>query len=325
LKPSEKDPSASVFLAELFESAGLPPGVLNVLHGDRVAAECLVEHPDVAAVSFVGSTPVARAIYERGTAHGKRVQALGGAKNHMVVMPDADIANAADAAVSAAYGSAGERCMAVSVVVAIGPVGDPLVEAISDRISRLRTGPGIDPTSEMGPLISREHRDRVASYVEGAVREGATVVDDGRSLRIDGNGYFLGASLLDHVTPEMSAYRDEVFGPVLSVVRADSYAEAVDLVNANPYGNGAVIFTRSGGTARQFEVDVQAGMVGVNVPIPVPVAQYSFGGWKSSLFGDTHMYGPEGIRFYTRTKVITTRWPTTAPSGVDLGFPGTGR
>ncbi len=321
LKPSERDPSPSLLLADLLAEAGLPEGVFNVVQGDKVAVDRLLEHPDVAAVSFVGSTPVARHVYERATAAGKRVQALGGAKNHMVVLPDADIAMAADAAVSAAYGSAGERCMAVSVVVAVGAVGDALVAAIRDRIGRLRIGPGTDPASEMGPLVTREHRDRVASYLDTAYDEGATVVEDGRAAGFEGDGFFLGVSLLDDVRPEMAVYRDEIFGPVLSVVRVDTYDEALRLVNDNEYGNGVAIYTRDGGIARQFEFDVLAGMVGVNVPIPVPVSYYSFGGWKASLFGDTHVYGPQGVHFYTRTKVVTSRWPDPATSSVDLGFP----
>ncbi len=321
LKPSEKDPSASMLLAELLSGAGLPDGVLNVVHGDREAVVRILEHPDVAAVSFVGSTPVARTIYETGTKHGKRVQALGGAKNHMVVLPDADMEGAADAAVSAGYGSAGERCMAVSVLVAVGDAADPLIEAIKSRLPNVRVGPGSDAGSEMGPLVTREHRDRVAAYIDRGRESGATVVVDGRDAEVPGDGFFLGVSLLDHVTPEMDVYRDEIFGPVLDVVRVSSYDEAVRLVNANPYGNGAAIFTRDGGAARQFQFECQAGMVGVNVPIPVPVGYYSFGGWKASLFGDLHMYGPDGIRFYTRTKVVTSRWPDPATSSVDLGFP----
>jgi malonate-semialdehyde dehydrogenase (acetylating)/methylmalonate-semialdehyde dehydrogenase len=321
LKPSERDPGASNLLAELFHDAGLPDGVLNVVHGDQVAVNRILEHPDIGAISFVGSTPVARHVYETGTAHGKRVQALGGAKNHMVVLPDADLDLAADAAVSAGYGSAGERCMAVSVVVAVGDIGDALVDAVRLRLDKLVVGPGTDPASEMGPLITREHRDRVASYVGRGGDAGADVVVDGRQTPVDGDGFFLGATLLDHVTPDMDVYRDEIFGPVLSVVRADSYDEALALVNSNPYGNGVAIFTRDGGAARRFEQEVEVGMVGVNVPIPVPVAAFSFGGWRSSLFGDSHMYGPEGVRFYTRNKVVTTRWPDPATSAVDLGFP----
>jgi malonate-semialdehyde dehydrogenase (acetylating)/methylmalonate-semialdehyde dehydrogenase len=323
LKPSEKDPSASIYVAGLLQEAGLPDGVFNVVHGDKVAVDRLLEHPDVSAVSFVGSTPIARYVYETATRNGKRAQALGGAKNHMVVLPDADIDMAADAAVSAAYGSAGERCMAVSVVVAVGDVADPLIGAIKQRLPKVKVGPGLDPDSEMGPLITREHRDKVASYLDTAAEQGASVVADGRELEVDGDGFFLGVSLVDEVTPEMDCYRDEIFGPVLSVVRAKTYDDAVELVNENPYGNGTAIFTRDGGVARQFQFDAKAGMVGVNVPIPVPVAYYSFGGWKASLFGDRHIYGPEGIDFYTRGKVVTSRWPDPATSKVDLGFPQT--
>jgi malonate-semialdehyde dehydrogenase (acetylating)/methylmalonate-semialdehyde dehydrogenase len=322
-KPSEKDPSASLFMAQLLTRAGIPDGVFNVVQGDRVAVERLLEHPDIAAVSFVGSTPVAKSIYETATHNGKRVQALGGAKNHMVVLPDADIDAAADAAVSAAYGSAGERCMAISVVVAVGAAGDPLVDAIEERLPKVKIGDGTDPASEMGPLVTREHRDRVAGYVETGAKEGARVVADGRGTRFEGDGFFLGLSLLDGVKPDMRVYKDEIFGPVLSVVRVDSFDEAVKLVNDNPYGNGVALFTRDGGAARKFQFEVNIGMVGVNVPIPVPVGYYSFGGWKSSLFGDTHMYGPDGIHFYTRTKVVTSRWPDPATSKVDLGFPQT--
>ena len=321
LKPSERDPSAPRLVAELFAEAGFPPGVLNVVNGDKVAVDRLLTHPDVAAVSFVGSTAIARYVYETGTSAGKRVQALGGAKNHMVVLPDADIDLAADSAVSAAYGSAGERCMAVSVVVAVGDCADPLVDAIKVRMDKLRIGPGDDPESEMGPLITREHRDRVASYVGAGADAGATVVVDGREAVFEGGGFFLGVSLLDNVTPDMAVYRDEIFGPVLCVVRADSYHQAVELIDQNPWGNGAAIFTRDGGAARQFQLDADAGMVGVNVPIPVPVGYHSFGGWKDSLFGDTHMYGPEGVHFFTKAKAVTARWPDPADSAVDLGFP----
>ncbi len=323
LKPSEKDPSASLFLAKLWQEAGLPDGVFTVINGDREAVDAILTHPGIAAVSFVGSTPVARHIYETGTGHGKRVQALGGAKNHMIVLPDADVEMAADAAVSAAYGSAGERCMAISVVVTVGDVGDAVVDAIAARLPKLRIGAGTDPDAEMGPLITREHRDKVASYVDAGAREGAIVVTDGRKAETPQDGFFLGVSLLDNVTPQMSVYTDEIFGPVLCVVRAETYPEALELINKNEYGNGTAIFTRDGGAARQFQFDVQAGMVGVNVPIPVPVAYYSFGGWKASLFGDTHMYGPDGVHFYTRTKVVTSRWPAPATSTVDLGFPQT--
>jgi malonate-semialdehyde dehydrogenase (acetylating)/methylmalonate-semialdehyde dehydrogenase len=323
LKPSEKDPSASVLTAELLKEAGVPDGVFNVVHGDKVAVDRILDHPDIAAVSFVGSTPIARYVYETGTKNGKRVQALGGAKNHMIVLPDADIDMAADAAVSAGYGSAGERCMAISVVVAVGHVGDELVDAIKQRLPSVKVGDGLDPSSEMGPLVTREHRDRVASYLDSGPAQGATLVADGRETTPDGDGFFLGVSLLDDVTPEMDAYRDEIFGPVLSVVRVSTYDEALRLVNENPYGNGVAIFTRDGGVARQFQFDVNVGMVGINVPIPVPVAYYSFGGWKNSLFGDRHIYGPEGIDFYTRTKAVTSRWPDPATSKVDLGFPQT--
>jgi malonate-semialdehyde dehydrogenase (acetylating)/methylmalonate-semialdehyde dehydrogenase len=321
LKPSEKDPSASLFIGELLKQAGLPDGVFNVVQGDKVAVDRILEHPDIAAISFVGSTPIARYIYETGTRNGKRVQALGGAKNHMVVLPDADIDMAADAAVSAGYGSAGERCMAISVVVAVGDVADPLVDAIKARLPKLKVGPGNEPDSEMGPLITREHRDKVAGYLDSATEQGATVVVDGRTHDVPSDGFFLGVSLIDDVGEAMDCYRDEIFGPVLSVVRVDTYEEALHLVNDNPYGNGTAIFTRDGGAAHQFQFDCNVGMVGVNVPIPVPVSYYSFGGWKASLFGDLHMYGPDGIQFYTRTKVVTSRWPDPSTSKVDLGFP----
>jgi malonate-semialdehyde dehydrogenase (acetylating)/methylmalonate-semialdehyde dehydrogenase len=325
LKPSEKDPSASVYLAELLKEAGLPDGVFNVVHGDKVAVDAILNHADIAAVSFVGSTPIARYIYETGTKNGKRVQALGGAKNHMVVLPDADVGMAADAAVSAAYGSAGERCMAISVVVAVGDVADPLVSAIEERLPRIKVGPGTDDSAEMGPLITREHRDKVAGYLESGQSQGATLRVDGRQhvLYQEGEGFFLGVSLLDNVTPEMECYRNEIFGPVLEIVRVPTYADAVKVIDENPYANGTAIYTRDGGAARQFQFDINVGMVGINVPIPVPVAYYSFGGWKASLFGDLHMYGPEGIQFYTRGKVVTARWPDPATSTVDLGFPRT--
>jgi malonate-semialdehyde dehydrogenase (acetylating)/methylmalonate-semialdehyde dehydrogenase len=322
LKPSEKAPSAALFLARLYEEAGLPAGVLNVVHGDKVAVDAILDSPVVRAVSFVGSTPIARSIYARAGETGKRVQALGGAKNHMVVMPDADLDSAADAAVSAAYGSAGERCMAVSVLVAVGDdVADALVQKVADRVATLTIGDGTDPTSEMGPLITREHRDKVASYVSGAAAEGATLVVDGTAQEFPGHGFFVGVSLIDHVSPGMKVYDDEIFGPVLSVVRVQTYAEAVELVNSSAFANGTAVFTRDGGTARQFEFDIEVGMVGVNVPIPVPVGAFSFGGWRNSLFGDTHIYGPESVHFYTRSKVVTTRWPDHTPSQVDLGFP----
>jgi malonate-semialdehyde dehydrogenase (acetylating)/methylmalonate-semialdehyde dehydrogenase len=322
LKPSEKDPSASYYTAELLKEAGLPDGVFNVVHGDKVAVDALLEHPDIAAVSFVGSTPIAKYVYETATANGKRCQALGGAKNHMIVLPDADVDMAADAAVSAGFGSAGERCMAVSMVVAVGDVADPLVAAIKERIPRVKVGDGMDATNEMGPLITREHRDKVASYIDSGAEQGATVVVDGRAGAPE-EGFFLAPSLLDDVKPGMKAYEDEIFGPVLGVTRVATYEEAVRLVNENPYGNGTAIFTRDGGVARRFQFEVQAGMVGINVPIPVPVAYFSFGGWKDSLFGDRHIYGPEGIDFYTRSKVVTSRWPDPATSKVDLGFPQT--
>ncbi len=323
LKPSEKDPSASIYVAELLKEAGLPDGVFNVVHGDKVAVDAILEHPDIAAVSFVGSTPIARYVYETGTSNDKRVQALGGAKNHMIVLPDADIDMAADAAVSAGYGSAGERCMAVSMLVAVGDAADRLVEAIKLRLPNVKVGDGMDPDSEMGPLVTREHRDKVASYIDRGRDEGATIVTDGRETSPDGDGFFLGVTLLDDVKPEMDVYRDEIFGPVLGVTRVDTYDEAVRLANENPYGNGVAIFTRDGGVARRFQFEVNVGMVGINVPIPVPVAYYSFGGWKNSLFGDLHVYGPEGIQFYTRGKVVTSRWPDPATSKVDLGFPQT--
>ncbi|HYY09873.1 MAG TPA: CoA-acylating methylmalonate-semialdehyde dehydrogenase [Kineosporiaceae bacterium] len=323
LKPSEKDPSAALVLARWWQEAGLPDGVFTVVQGDREAVEALLAHPSVAAVSFVGSTPVAKSIYETGTANGKRVQALGGAKNHALVLPDADVDVAADAMVSAAYGSAGERCMALSVAVAVGDVGDRLVEAIALRLPKLVVGDGSQPGTDIGPLITSEHRDRVKGYVDQGAQAGATVVVDGREGDLPEQGYFLGPTLLDHVTPEMTVYRDEIFGPVLGVVRVGSYDEGLALINANPFANGTAIFTRDGGAARRFQFEVEVGMVGINVPIPVPVSYYSFGGWKASLFGDTHMYGPEGIAFYTRGKVVTSRWPDPSTSSVDLGFPRT--
>ena len=327
LKPSEKDPSAAVWMARLWSEAGLPDGVFTVLHGDALAVDGLLDHPDVASVSFVGSTPVARHVYERGTAAGKRVQALGGAKNHMLVLPDADLDAAADAAINAGFGSAGERCMSVSALVAVGGVADDLVDKIAERARGIRTGDG-RRSCDMGPLVTGAHRDTVASYVDAGEREGATVVVDGRDVRpdADGQGFFLGPTLLDHVTPTMSVYTDEIFGPVLSVVRAESYTDAVHLVNANPYGNGVAIFTNDGGAARRFANEVSVGMIGVNVPVPVPMAYYSFGGWKSSLFGDTHAHGTEGVHFFTRGKVVTTRWADPSaerPGGIDLGFPTT--
>ncbi len=331
LKPSEKDPSASVWLAELWREAGLPDGVFNVLQGDKTAVDALLRSPDVASVSFVGSTPIARYVYEEASRHGKRVQALGGAKNHMVVLPDADLDLAADAAVNAGYGSAGERCMAISVLVAVDPVGDDLVARIAERTQTLRTGDGRADAQEgtgadMGPLVTREHRDRVAGFVASGEEAGAKLVIDGRDVRPRGdkNGFWLGPTLFDHVTPDMEIYREEIFGPVLSVARVSSYDEAVSLVNANQYGNGTAIFTNDGGAARRFENEVQVGMIGVNVPIPVPVAYYSFGGWKHSLFGDSHAHGTEGVQFFTRAKVVTSRWinPAARPEGgLELGFP----
>jgi malonate-semialdehyde dehydrogenase (acetylating)/methylmalonate-semialdehyde dehydrogenase len=320
LKPSEKDPSASMFIADLLRQAGLPDGVFNVVHGDKVAVDRILEHPDISAVSFVGSTPIAKYVYETGTRNGKRVQALGGAKNHMLVLPDADLDMAADAAVSAAYGSSGERCMAVSVVVAVESIADKLVDKIKTRIPNIKVGPGTDPSAEMGPLITREHRDKVAGYVKSASNEGAKVVIDGTDKAKDA-GFFLNPSLIDAAKPGMKCYDEEIFGPVLVVSRVGTYDEGMKMINDNPYGNGTAIFTRDGGVARQFQFDVQVGMVGINVPIPVPVSYYSFGGWKASLFGDQHMYGPEGINFFTRGKVVTSRWPDPRTSSVNLGFP----
>ncbi|MGC4893094.1 CoA-acylating methylmalonate-semialdehyde dehydrogenase [Micromonospora sp. DT31] len=322
LKPSEKDPSASLLVARLWEQAGLPAGVFNVVHGDKVAVDRLLEHPEVKAVSFVGSTPIARYVYETGTRHGKRVQALGGAKNHMVVLPDADLDLAADAAVNAGFGSAGERCMAISALIVVEPVADDLVERIRQRIATLKVGDG-RRSCDMGPLVTREHRDRVASYLDAGAAVGAELVVDGRGVQVDGDeaGFWLGPSLVDRVTPEMSVYTDEIFGPVLSVVRVGSYDEALALVNANPYGNGTAIFTNDGGAARRYQNEVEVGMVGVNVPIPVPMAYYSFGGWKDSLFGDSHAHGAEGVHFFTRGKVVTSRWLDPSHGGLNLGFP----
>jgi malonate-semialdehyde dehydrogenase (acetylating)/methylmalonate-semialdehyde dehydrogenase len=323
LKPSEKDPSASNLCAELFAEAGLPDGVLNVVHGDKVAVDRILTHPDIKAVSFVGSTPIARYIYETGTKSGKRVQALGGAKNHMIVLPDADMDLAADAAVSAGYGSAGERCMAISVVVTVGDAADRLLPKVMERIARLKTGPGTDPDSEMGPLITPEHRDKVTGFIDQGEREGALLLVDGRGCAPAGNeaGFFVGPTLFDGVSPDMEIYKHEIFGPVLSTVRVDHYEEAIALVNGNPYGNGTAVFTNDGGAARKFQNEIQVGMVGINVPIPVPLAFYSFGGWKDSLFGAHSIYGPSGIDFYTRPKVVISRWPDPIHRGVDLGFP----
>jgi malonate-semialdehyde dehydrogenase (acetylating)/methylmalonate-semialdehyde dehydrogenase len=327
LKPSEKDPSPSLLCAELLREAGLPPGVFNVVHGDKVAVDRILEHPDIAAISFVGSTPIARYIYENGTKAGKRVQALGGAKNHMVVLPDADMELAADAAVSAGYGSAGERCMAISVVVTVGDAADRLLPHITARIAKLRTGPGHDPDSEMGPLVTPEHRDKVVGYIDQGVSEGADLVVDGRGYVAEGyeGGFYVAPTLFDRVQPGMKIYEDEIFGPVLGMVRVEHYQDAIDLINANPYANGTAVFTNDGGAARKFGSEIQVGMVGVNVPIPVPLAFYSFGGWKSSIFGSSPIYGPEGIRFYTRQKVVISRWPDPIYRGVDLGFPQHGR
>jgi len=322
LKPSERDPSVSLRLAELLKEAGLPDGVFNVLQGDASTVQALLAHPGVDAVSFVGSTPVARAVHETASKHHKRVQALGGAKNHMVVLPDADLDVAADAAINAGYGSAGERCMAISVVVAVGDVADPLIKKITERLDRLKVGPGDDPTSDFGPLITREHLERVVSYVTSAKVDDIEVVRDGTTLT-NGGGFFVGPSLLDGVRPGTKAYDDEIFGPVLGVARVETFDDAIDMVNANPYGNGVAIFTRDGNAARLFSRQVTVGMIGVNVPIPVPISAYSFGGWKDSLFGSNHVYGPEGFAFYTRAKVVTTRWPQPSESQIDLGFPRT--
>jgi malonate-semialdehyde dehydrogenase (acetylating) / methylmalonate-semialdehyde dehydrogenase len=333
LKPSEKDPSASLWLAALWKEAGLPDGVFNVLQGDKVAVDALLQSPDVAAISFVGSTPIAQYVYEEASRHGKRVQALGGAKNHMLVLPDADLDLAADAAVNAGYGSAGERCMAISVLVAVDPIGDELVARIADRTKTLVIGDGSPSATEtetkeadMGPLVTKAHRDRVAGFIDSGEAAGAKVVVDGRAVEARGeqDGFWLGPTLFDHVTPDMEVYTEEIFGPVLCVVRASSYDEALALINANPYGNGTAVFTNDGGAARRFERDVQVGMIGINVPIPVPVAYYSFGGWKRSLFGDTHAHGTEGVHFFTRAKAVTTRWinPSARPEGgLELGFP----
>ncbi len=326
LKPSERDPSAPLFLAALLNEAGLPKGVFNLVNGDKEAVDAILHHPDIQAVSFVGSTPIARYIYATGSANGKRVQALGGAKNHMLVMPDADIDKAADALMGAAFGAAGERCMAISVAVAVGDaVADALVEKLAPRVRTLKIGAGTDPAAEMGPLVTQAHRDKVSSYVDLGVEEGAQLVVDGRKVRVDdpqlANGYYLGGSLFDRVTPEMRIYKEEIFGPVLGVVRVDSYREAVELINAHEYGNGTAIFTRDGDAARMFAHEIQVGMVGINVPIPVPMAFHSFGGWKNSLFGDHHMHGPEGIRFYTRLKTITSRWLTGIRTGADFVMP----
>ena len=320
LKPSEKDPTASAMVAEMWRDAGLPDGVFSVVNGDRQAVDAILAHPGIAAVSFVGSTPVARHVHDVATRSGKRVQALGGAKNHMVVLPDADLELAADSAVNAAFGSAGQRCMAISVVVAVGDAGDRLVPLIRERMSQVRVGDGMLESSDMGPLVTAEHLARVRRYVDEGVAAGATLIADGRGAS-NGKGFFLGPCAFDHVTPDMSIYRDEIFGPVLSIARAKTYDEAVRLVNGNDFANGVAIFTNDGGAARRFESEVQVGMIGINVPIPVPMAYYSFGGWKQSLFGDVHMHGEEGVRFYTRAKVVTARWPEPHLRGKNLGFP----
>jgi len=323
LKPSEKVPSTSMKMAELFTEAGLPEGVLNVVHGDKEAVDAILDHPGIHAVSFVGSTPIAKYIYETCARNGKRVQALGGAKNHAVVLPDADLEFTADALIGAAYGSAGERCMAISAVVAVGAIGDPLVKMLADKAAKIKVGPGDGDGVEMGPLVTSAHRDKVAGYVDAGVAEGAKLVLDGRNKKFAGceNGFFIGTTLFDQVKPEMTIYKDEIFGPVLVVLRADSLDAAIALVNANPYGNGTAIFTNSGGAARRFEEEIQVGMVGVNVPIPVPMSFYSFGGWKASLFGDLHVHGMEGVKFYTRTKVVTTRWPHDETPAASFNMP----
>ena len=322
LKPSEKDPSASMLVAQMWKDAGLPDGVFNVVHGDKIVVDAMLSHPGIASISFVGSTPIARYIYETSTKNGKRVQALGGAKNHMLVLPDADLDLAADAAVNAGFGSAGERCMAISVLVAVEPVADALIAKLKERMLKLRTGDGTKG-SDMGPLVTRVHRDKVARYVDAGVSEGATVVVDGRNPSVNGeaNGFWLGPTLFDHVKPEMSIYTDEIFGPVLSVVRVKSYEEGINLINGHIYGNGTAIFTNDGGAARRFQNEIQVGMIGINVPIPVPAAYYSFGGWKASLFGDTHAHGSEGFHFFTRGKVVTSRWLDPSHGGINLGFP----
>jgi malonate-semialdehyde dehydrogenase (acetylating)/methylmalonate-semialdehyde dehydrogenase len=322
LKPSEKDPSAALWLAALWAEAGLPAGVFNVLQGDKTAVDELLTNPKIKSVSFVGSTPIAQYVYQTGTAHGKRVQALGGAKNHAVILPDADLDLAADAMVNAGFGSAGERCMAISACVAVGSIADDLVAKIAERTTPLKIGDGTRDT-DMGPLVTKAHRDKVASYIDAGESDGAKIVVDGRNVSPDGgaDGFWLGPTLIDHVTPEMSVYADEIFGPVLSVLRVESYDEALDLINANPYGNGTAIFTNDGGAARRFQNEVEVGMVGVNVPIPVPMAYYSFGGWKNSLFGDTHAHGMDGVQFFTRGKAVTSRWLDPSHGGIELGFP----
>ncbi len=320
VKPSEKDPSAAMFLAQLWKEAGLPDGVFNVVHGDKEVVDAILTHPGIKSVSFVGSTPIAKYVYETGTKSGKRVQALGGAKNHMVVLPDADLDLAADAAINAGFGSAGERCMAISALVVVEPAADELVAKIKERAVKLKTGDGTKG-ADMGPLVTQVHRDKVASYVDAGEKEGATIVVDGRTVNPGGNGFWLGPTLFDHVTPKMSIYTDEIFGPVLSVIRVKSYDEALALVNSHQYGNGTAIFTNDGGAARRYQNEVEVGMVGINVPIPVPMAYYSFGGWKNSLFGDSHAHGTEGVHFFTRGKVVTSRWLDPSHGGINLGFP----
>ena len=320
VKPSEKDPSAAMFMAQLWKEAGLPDGVFNVVHGDKEVVDALLVHPGIKSISFVGSTPIARYVYETGTKAGKRVQALGGAKNHMIVLPDSDLELAADAAINAGFGSAGERCMAISAIVAVEPIGNALVARIKSRMANIVTGDGTKG-SDMGPLVTAVHRDKVASYIEAGSKEGATVVVDGRDLKVDGDGFFLGPTLLDNVSPKMSVYTDEIFGPVLSILRVNTYDEALNLVNSHQYGNGTTIFTNDGGAARRFQNEVEVGMVGINVPIPVPMAYYSFGGWKNSLFGDSHAHGTEGVHFFTRGKVVTSRWLDPSHGGINLGFP----
>jgi malonate-semialdehyde dehydrogenase (acetylating)/methylmalonate-semialdehyde dehydrogenase len=320
VKPSEKDPSAAMFMAQLWKEAGLPDGVFNIVHGDKEVVDALLVHPGIKSISFVGSTPIARYVYETGTKAGKRVQALGGAKNHMIVLPDSDLELAADAAINAGFGSAGERCMAISAIVAVEPIGNALVARIKSRMANIVTGDGTKG-SDMGPLVTAVHRDKVASYIEAGAKEGATVVVDGRDLKVDGDGFFLGPTLLDNVSPKMSVYTDEIFGPVLSILRVNTYDEALNLVNSHQYGNGTAIFTNDGGAARRFQNEVEVGMVGINVPIPVPMAYYSFGGWKNSLFGDSHAHGTEGVHFFTRGKVVTSRWLDPSHGGINLGFP----
>ena len=320
VKPSEKDPSATMFMAQLWKEAGLPDGVFNVVHGDKEVVDALLTHKGIKSISFVGSTPIARYVYETGTKAGKRVQALGGAKNHMVVLPDADLELAADAAINAGFGSAGERCMAISAIVAVEPIASALVARIKSRMAKIKTGDGTQG-SDMGPLVTAVHRDKVASYIEAGAKAGATLVVDGRDLNVEGDGFWLGPTLFDHVTPEMSIYKEEIFGPVLSVLRVNTYDEALALVNSHEYGNGTAIFTNDGGAARRYQNEVEVGMVGINVPIPVPMAYYSFGGWKNSLFGDSHAHGTEGVHFFTRGKVVTSRWLDPSHGGINLGFP----